>query len=106
LLHQLRFTRRYDDPNRCLLPDTGEIKFTHADLNPRNIIVSSVNPSRVVIVDWQQSGWYPDYWGYCKALYTTSYKDEWHKIYIDQFLEPWTDVHLVFAEYTMAMGAV
>jgi thiamine kinase-like enzyme len=106
LLHQLRFTRRYDDPNRRLLPDTGEIKFTHADLNPRNIIVSPVNPSRVVIVDWQQSGWYPDYWEYCKALYATSYKDEWRNIYIDQVLEPWTDVHLVFSEYTMAMGAV
>ncbi|KAF7174390.1 hypothetical protein CNMCM5623_007091 [Aspergillus felis] len=106
LLHQLRFAHRYDDPNRCLLPDTGEIKFTHADLNPRNIIVSSVDPSRLVIADWQQSGWYPDYWEYCKALCTCSYKDEWRKIYIDQFLEPWTDVHFAFAEYCMAMGAV
>lgn len=103
LLHQLRFAHRYDDPNRCLLPDTGNIKFTHADLNPRNMIVSS---GRVVLVDWQQSGWYPDYWEYCKVCYTVSYKDEWRKIYIDKFLEPCPDVHFVWSEYCMAMGAV
>ncbi|GIK07577.1 hypothetical protein Aspvir_003243 [Aspergillus viridinutans] len=106
LLHQLRFTRRYDDPNRCLLPDTGDIKFTHADLDRRNIIISSVNPGRVVIVDWQQSGWYPDYWEYCKALYTCWYEDEWRKDFIDKFLEPRMDVFYVFSEYCNAMGAL
>lgn len=61
LCHQLRFERRYDDPNRCFLPDGREIKLTHADLNRVNIIVPSTNPVRIVVIDWQQSGWYPDY---------------------------------------------
>jgi hypothetical protein len=106
LLHQLRFIHRYDDPNRCLLPDTGEIKFTHADLDRLNIIIPSVNPGCVVIVDWQQSGWYPDYWEYCKALYTCWYEDEWRKDFIDKFLEPRMDVFYVWAEYCTATGAV
>lgn len=106
LLHQLRFAHKYEDPNRCLLPDIGEIKLTHADLNRRNIIVASTSPVRIVIIDWQQSGWYPDYWEYCKAAYTCWYEDEWRKDYIDQFLQPQTDVYFVFSEYIMAMGAV
>ncbi|RAL15836.1 uncharacterized protein BO97DRAFT_468007 [Aspergillus homomorphus CBS 101889] len=49
-------------------PKTGPfLSLTHADLNRRNIMVPSTSPVRVVIVDWQQSGWYPDYWEYCKA---------------------------------------
>ncbi|RHZ56797.1 hypothetical protein CDV55_103555 [Aspergillus turcosus] len=103
LLHQLRFPHRYDDPNRCLLPDTGAIKFTHADLNRRNMIVSSANPGRVFLVDWQQSGWYPDYWEYCKACYTVWYEDEWRRDYIDKFLQPWTDVTFVCV-HPWAMG--
>ncbi|GES66627.1 phosphotransferase enzyme family protein [Aspergillus terreus] len=106
LLHQLRFAHKYNDPNRCLLPDTVEIKLTHGDLNRRNIIVVSTSPVRIAIIDWQQSGWYPDYWEYCKAAYTCWYEDEWRKDYIDQFLQPQTDVYFVFSEYTMAMGAV
>lgn len=82
LCHQLRFEHRYDDPYRCYLPDDGEIKLTHADLNRRNIIVSSTNPVRIVLIDWQQSGWYPDYWEYCKTHWTAWYEDEWRKGYI------------------------
>ncbi|KAE8353780.1 phosphotransferase enzyme family protein [Aspergillus coremiiformis] len=104
LLHQLPFPHRYDDPNRCFLPDDGKITFSHADLNRRNMIVSS-NPTRVVLIDWEQSGWYPDYWEYCKALYTCLYEDLWRTDYIDHFLQPRDDIYLVFAEYIMAMGA-
>ncbi|RAO72420.1 uncharacterized protein BHQ10_008432 [Talaromyces amestolkiae] len=105
LCHQLRFERRYDDPNRCFLPDDGEVKLTHADLNRRNIILPSTNPLRIVVVDWQQSGWYPDYWEYCKATWTVSYKDEWREDYIYKYLQPREDVYDVFCEYTAAMGA-
>ncbi|PKX91128.1 uncharacterized protein P174DRAFT_463267 [Aspergillus novofumigatus IBT 16806] len=105
-LHQLRLGHKYDDPTRSLLPDTGDIKLTHGDLNRRNIIVSSTSPVRVVIVDWQQSGWYPDYWEYCKAVFTCWYEDEWRRDYIDRFLHPQTEVYFAFSEYAMAMGAV
>ncbi|PYH86282.1 hypothetical protein BO82DRAFT_418729 [Aspergillus uvarum CBS 121591] len=105
LLHQLRFKHKYDDPNRCLLPDNGEIKLTHCDLNRHNMIVASTSPARLVLIAWEQAGWYPDYWEYCKALYTCFMGTEWHTDYIDKFLQPRTDVYDVFSEYTMAMGA-
>ncbi|KAL2859869.1 kinase-like domain-containing protein [Aspergillus lucknowensis] len=114
LLHQLPFPTRYDDPYRAYLPDEVGIKFTHADLHRGNIIVSfssdassSSGSARLVLVDWQQAGWYPEYWEYCKALYTCSYEDEWRSEgYIDTVLRPWEDVFLVFSQYCMAMGSV
>ncbi|KAJ0415295.1 hypothetical protein BJY00DRAFT_304967 [Aspergillus carlsbadensis] len=76
--------------------DGVAIRFTHADLHRANIIVT---PS--------SAGWYPEYWEYCKALYTASYGDEWRRDgYIERVIDPWEDVYLVWSEYCMAMGAV
>lgn len=42
------------------------IVFTHTDLAARNIMV---HDGRIVaILDWESSGWYPDYWEYVLAL--------------------------------------
>lgn len=54
-------------------------------------------------MNWQQAGWYPDYWEYCKAFYTC-WDGEWRKDYVDKFLQPRTDVYTVFSDYCMAMG--
>lgn len=50
--------------------------FTHADLNPRNILVDRVIQSDgsrswevTGIVDWETSGYYPEYWDYTKAMF-------------------------------------
>ncbi|OGM48029.1 phosphotransferase enzyme family protein [Aspergillus bombycis] len=105
LLPQILASYRYDDPDRCFLPDTGEIKFTHADLHKRNIIVSSFDPVQMVIVDWEQSGWYPDYWEYCKACRTCYKGDEWHTDFVGEFLEPQEDLYHVFMDYCFVMGS-
>ncbi|KAJ9302907.1 hypothetical protein DTO271G3_281 [Paecilomyces variotii] len=98
---------KYKDPYRDLLPDDGEIKFTHADLHRANIMISSTAPFRVIaIVDWGLSGWYPDFWEYCKACYTCWYESEWREDWIDKFLHPRLQEFLVFSEYCMAIGAV
>ncbi|KAF2186883.1 hypothetical protein K469DRAFT_725557 [Zopfia rhizophila CBS 207.26] len=45
-------------PYRSSLPDHVLIVFTHADLHPSNIILSSrSNPHVIAIIDWHQSGW-------------------------------------------------
>jgi thiamine kinase-like enzyme len=99
--------QKYQDPYRDLLPDNGVITLTHADLHRGNIIVSSTVPPRVVaIIDWGQAGWYPDYWEYCKASYTSIYHGRWRNKWIPRFLFPRTQEHEVFGEYVMAMGAV
>lgn len=49
--------------------------FTHADLAPRNIIV---NGGRVAaIIDWAYAGWYPEYWEFTKAHYTSFRDEDW-----------------------------
>lgn len=66
-------TLRYsDDPSRR----GHEIVYTHADLNPRNILVDKFRGPdgswswRVTgIVDWESSGYYPEYWEYTKAMF-------------------------------------
>lgn len=76
------------DPYRQLLPDDATVAFTHADLHPSNIMVSSDSPCRVsALIDWAQSGWYPDYWEYCKAGHTVDIRSEWATEYLSRFLE-------------------
>lgn len=49
--------------------------FTHADLNPFNILVRG--DQVVGIVDWECAGWYPCYWEYTSAWYGNRTRTEW-----------------------------
>lgn len=92
------------DPYRQGLPDESSIVFTHADLHPTNIMVSRESPCRVIaIIDWQQSGWYPDYWEFCKAEFCVHYRSDWATEYIPQFLKEPTCVE-TFEAYAQAYG--
>ncbi|WVO17677.1 hypothetical protein L204_105374 [Cryptococcus depauperatus] len=89
-------------PFREYLPDTGHIYFTHGDLTLGNIMISDPpGPRRVVsIIDWEQSGWYPEYWEYCKLLYGVEYSHEWRSDkWAYRVVRPYEDVWEVFAEY-------
>ncbi|KNG47858.1 phosphotransferase enzyme family protein [Stemphylium lycopersici] len=51
------------------------IVFTHGDLRPDNIIVKD---GRITgIIDWEMSGWYPDYWEFAKAFYVEHFANDW-----------------------------
>jgi len=72
------------------LPDVShhsghKIVFTHGDLNMRNVIVHDGRLSG--IVDWENSGWYPEYWDYTKAYYVTKLKWRWLKMVNEIFEE-------------------
>lgn len=100
-------SQKYIDPYRYILPDDGVINSTHADLHRENILVSFAKLTRVLaLVDWEQSGWYPDYWEYSKGLYTCWYEDEWRRDFIDHFLSPRFNEQQVFSEYATQLGAV
>lgn len=91
------------DPYRATLPDDGEILFTHADLHPSNILVDENCPSKIVaVIDWEQSGWYPDYWEFCKAEFTAVYASDWHN-HMKMYLEEPAAVD-GYHDYTRAMG--
>ncbi|KAM3565538.1 hypothetical protein ARSEF4850_001351 [Beauveria asiatica] len=66
---KLRFP---DEPSRR----GHKIVFTHADLNPRNIIVHQVKDATGTlhwevsgIVDWEAAGYYPEYWDCTKSMF-------------------------------------
>ncbi|KAF5313887.1 hypothetical protein D9619_013023 [Psilocybe cf. subviscida] len=70
---------------RASFSDTASIRFSHTDLSPLNIIISPTSTEVMGIIDWQESGWYPDFWEYVKARYLAPVK--WDK-YIDIMLRP------------------
>ncbi|POS73904.1 hypothetical protein DHEL01_v207700 [Diaporthe helianthi] len=46
---------------------TYAVKFTHADIAPRNVRVKG---GRITgIIDWEFAGWYPEYWEYTRMFY-------------------------------------
>ena len=47
-----------------------EIKFTHADLCPQNILVDDAGRI-TAILDWESAGWYPEYWEYTQMHFAT-----------------------------------
>ncbi|KAK4157591.1 kinase-like domain-containing protein [Chaetomidium leptoderma] len=51
------------------------VVFTHGDLNMRNIMVKDGKLSG--IVDWENSGWYPEHWDYTKAHFITKRHWRW-----------------------------
>ncbi|KAI5464237.1 kinase-like domain-containing protein [Mariannaea sp. PMI_226] len=65
-----------------------QIVFTHADLNMRNVLIHNGRLSG--IVDWENSGWFPEYWDYTKAYYITKLQKRWLKI-IDEVFKQFGD---------------
>lgn len=62
--------------------------FTHADLNPSNILVRK--DKIVGILDWEFSGWYPNYWEYTSAWYGNLTRLAWQDV-LAQFLDPFPE---------------
>lgn len=65
---------------RAALRENHRIVMTHANLHPRNILVSwedardqgaagpSDRPLVMAILGWEKAGWYPEYWEYARAV--------------------------------------
>lgn len=60
--------------------------FTHGDLQAKNILVRDADGAPVVL-DWECSAWYPSYWEYANALWTSRrWGDDWWA-FLSQVLE-------------------
>lgn len=93
------------DPYRQDLSDDSAIVFTHGDLHPSNIMLSPDSPHRVAaIIDWEQSGWFPEYWEDRKAHYTASYEGEWSEKYLPLIMEQYAGTWDAWDYYTTSMG--
>ena len=105
--HSAPMSKRHAPPPYCphlryLLPDKGEIHFTHADLTLYNIMVSGLPGQRRVsgIVDWEQAGWYPEYWEYCKMHIAVHEDHDWCKSgWIKKITECYDDAMEAVADY-------
>jgi aminoglycoside phosphotransferase len=58
------------------LRDDHRIFFTHGDLGVRNILVNSQDDV-VALIDWEMSGWMPEYWEYIKTVHGRWEDTEW-----------------------------
>ncbi|KAK2743517.1 hypothetical protein FQN57_004814 [Myotisia sp. PD_48] len=63
-----------------------EITFTHGDLNPRNILVDE-NRRICGVVDWENAGFFPEYWEYSKMHYTVRSLIRWLADVVDRVFE-------------------
>lgn len=71
------------------MPQSKRIVLTHGDLVPRNILVRE-GGHVVAIIDWEMSGFYPEYWEYAKAHFFADYEHPWQEERaVDQVLEPY-----------------
>ncbi|KUI57759.1 hypothetical protein VP1G_05064 [Cytospora mali] len=58
------------DPFQFHFSANYSIRFAHGDLNVFNILVSDTHPIRITgVVDWEHSGWFPEYWEFCTMLH-------------------------------------
>ncbi|KAJ4136536.1 hypothetical protein NW768_004152 [Fusarium equiseti] len=93
------------DYYRQLVPDNAAIVLTHANLHCSNILVDPESPSTIMtIINWDYSGWWPDYWEFCKTEYGYQPASDWNQ-YLIEYLEEPDEVTLDgFFNYTGAMG--
>ncbi|KAI0867233.1 kinase-like domain-containing protein [Hypoxylon argillaceum] len=88
---------------RDWLPDTGNICLTHGDLTIDNIIISSDEHGAyhiAGIIDWEQAGWYPEYWEYFKLYYGVEIDHKWRtEGWADKVMKPFEDEFTAVAEY-------
>jgi aminoglycoside phosphotransferase (APT) family kinase protein len=84
-----RFERTEPAPFVQLIRDLSktmprhETVFTHGDLQPKNILLQKTQERdgarkyKVILIDWEISGWYPAYWEFCNATIAGRFKSDW-----------------------------
>lgn len=84
---------------RSLMPKSTDVVFTHGDIRPANIMVKRDGRGvwRITaLIDWELSGYYPDYWEAIKATNLLTPRDnfDWYEfipklISSSQYATPW-----------------
>jgi aminoglycoside phosphotransferase (APT) family kinase protein len=71
--------------------------FTHADIQRKNVLVREITANghiqqrkefEVVLVDWEEAGWYPSYWEFATKLVAFQWDDGWPKQF-EKIVDPW-----------------
>lgn len=70
--------------------------FTHSDVQRKNILVvdksqkgqSQLRSYSVAVVDWEDAGWYPEYWEYSAMFVGFRWDDDWCARF-EEFIPAW-----------------
>lgn len=65
------------------------IVLSHCDLAPRNIMVQ--DGKIVALLDWEDAGWYPEYWEYVKFFQRNYMGNDWMAYAADIFPQLYQD---------------
>ncbi|KND87134.1 hypothetical protein TOPH_08214 [Tolypocladium ophioglossoides CBS 100239] len=72
-----------------ILPRSNISVFAHGDIGPRNIIVDE-NYHITALLDWESSGWFPDYWEFAQMMkYCDPLEHEWQSWMDRTKPKPW-----------------
>ncbi|KAL9110170.1 MAG: hypothetical protein Q9227_005230 [Pyrenula ochraceoflavens] len=77
---------RYKDTLLDMLPRSEQSVFTHGDVAPQNIMVEDGHI--VGVLDWELSGWYPDYWEYANIM-KPRIEEEWQRLMDETAPQRW-----------------
>jgi thiamine kinase-like enzyme len=93
------------EPFRYGLPDDCAIKFTHGDLHTSNIMITCSKPYRVIaLIDWEQSGWFPEYWEARKLEWVYSKCEGWTAEYVPMILSLYASTQDSWGWYMASLG--
>lgn len=83
------------------------IIFAHRDLQPKNIMVElngacedGSSDFRITLIDWNLSGWYPEFWDFCNSTLYCQFKPHWLELVpniFDQYPSEYLTVQVVYA---------
>ncbi|WQF87760.1 Putative aminoglycoside phosphotransferase, protein kinase-like domain superfamily [Colletotrichum destructivum] len=65
---------------RSQLPDTYNVRFSHADLSWENILFNDATGRIISIVDWEMAGYWPGWWEYRRASFGSRSEIWWIEI--------------------------
>ncbi len=88
---------------RSSMREDHRMVMTHGDLHPRNIMVKldadetsggggSGDVRVTALIDWELSGWYPEYWEFVKALSTVDVRGplaDWYQYLPTEAIRSW-----------------
>lgn len=52
--------------------------FSHGDLGPHNVLWKN---GHIFVIDWERSGWFPEYWDYTRVHMARGYFEDWWKMF-------------------------
>lgn len=64
-------------------PSSNKAVFTHGNIAPRNIMVDSEGHI-IALLDWESSGWFPDYWEFVQMMKFCSEEEHDWQLWMDR----------------------